>query len=349
MKIAAVAQNPFEWLALKAGLVPEPLAWSHFGFLVSKFLLEAVDLGIFESIGKNKVSLQHITQTCKLNERATFSLLGVLASMSLVDVKNELFFLTPSSKKWILKDRPQSLYWLMIFDNRVCLKWLDHTRNFLQTGKGLQYHETLNNEEWVIYQKAMEAAAAVTSKEAANKIPITPGAQKMLDIGGSHGLYSVALCKKHKNLNAIILDLPMAVENAKDLLSFHNMSDRICHISGNILTDELGSQQYDTILMASVAHHFTFEENVMVAKKAFEALKPGGYFTIIEVTRPDGISLDNNMMAAVGDLFFALSSTSGLWSMNEIIQWQHQAGFVHANKRRFVTIPGYMAVTGRRP
>ena len=348
MKLSPVAQNPLEWLALKAGLVPEPLAYSHFGFLISKFLLEAVDQGVFEAIGKNKVTLQHITQTCSLNERAVTSLLGVLASMGLLQVKNNLVYLTATSKKWVLKDSPQSLYWLMMFDNRVCLKWMEHTGTFLKTGKGLQYHDTFNAEEWFYYQKAMEAAAAVTSKEAVNKIPVSTAATNMLDIGGSHGLYSVGLCKKYPALQSVILDLPPAVEKARDILKAYNMADRIVHQPGNILTDEIGESVYDNVLMASVAHHFTYEENMLVASKVFKALKPGGYFTILEVLRPTDIRLNNDMLSAVGDFFFAMSSTSGLWNLAEIQHWQQQAGLKHYSKKSFVTIPGYVAITARK-
>ncbi|HEX8677083.1 MAG TPA: methyltransferase dimerization domain-containing protein, partial [Segetibacter sp.] len=191
MKFSPIAQNPLEWIALKGGLVPTPLAYSHFGFMMSKFLLEAVDKGVFEAIGYKKVSLDQIASSCALNKKALRSLLGVLATMGLINLKGNIFFLTGKSKKWILKDSPYSLYWLMIFDNRVCTKWMDNVGTFLETGRGLQYHSTFNEDEWFYYQKAMEAAASATSKEAARKVPVPANASKMLDIGGAHGLYSV--------------------------------------------------------------------------------------------------------------------------------------------------------------
>ena len=348
MKISPVAQNSLEWIALKTGLVPTPLAYSHFGFMISKFLLEAVDKGIFEAIGNNKVTLLQIADLCNLNPKALRSLLGVLATMGLVNHKNNFFFLTRKSKKWILKDSPDSLYWLMMFDNRVCFKWMDNIGNFLETGKGLQYHDTFDEEEWFYYQKAMEAAASATSKEAVRKIPVPAGAAKMLDIGGSHGLYSVALCKKNPGLSSVILDLPQAVEKARPILEKYKMGNRVVYKAGNVLTDELGDEVYDIILMASVAHHFTNEENILVAEKAYKALKPGGFFIIMEVLRSDAITYNGDMLSALGDFFFALSSTSGVWSLQEIRQWQKQAGFSPYKKSTFLTIPGYAAIAARK-
>lgn len=348
MKLSPVAQNPLEWIALKTGLVPTPLAYSHFGFMMSKFLLEAVDKGVFEAIGHKKVSLAQIAEICHLNEKALKSLLGVLATMGLIKPKNNAFYLTRKSKKWILKDSPDSLYWLMMFDNRVCMKWMDYVGIFLQTGKGLQYHDTFNEEEWFYYQKAMEATASATSKEAVRKIPILAGAAKMLDIGGAHGLYSVRLCARNPGLSSVILDLPSAVEKSAPILEKYKMGDRVMHLSGNVLTDDLGEEVYDIILMASVAHHFTNEENILVAKKAFKALKPGGIYTIMEVLRSDTIKYNGDMLSALGDFFFALSSTSGIWSLQEIKHWQKEAGFTFYKKNTFLTIPGYAAVSGRK-
>src|SRR3954470_5235860 len=151
MKLSPIAQNTLEWIALKAGLVPTPLAYSHFGFMMSKFLLEAVDKGVFEAIGHHKVSIEQIALYCKLNKKALESLLGVLATMGLIKHSNKQFSLAGKTKKWILKDSSQSLYWLMMFDNRVCFRWMENVGNFLETGKGLQYHDTLNEEEWFYY------------------------------------------------------------------------------------------------------------------------------------------------------------------------------------------------------
>lgn len=348
MKFSPIAQNPLEWIALRAGLVPTPLAYSHFGLMMSKFLLEAVDKGLFEAIGHQKVTLENICSECNLNQKAVKSLLGVLATMGLIKHKQDLFYLTAKSKKWILKDSPDSLYWLMMFNNRVCIKWMDYTGTFLETGKGLQYHKTFTEEEWYYYQKAMEAAASATSKEALRKIPVPSGATSMLDIGGSHGLYSVALCKKYPNLSSIILDLPAAVEKAAPILEKYKMGNRVTHQGGNALTYDIGNEKYDVIIMASVAHHFTDEENKQVAKKAYNALKPGGIFTILEVLQTDTIQYNGDMLSAVGDFFFALSSTSGTWSLQQINQWQKEAGFSPYKKATFLTIPGYVAVTARK-
>ena len=94
MKLQPVAQSFLEWVGIKLGLIPTPLAWSHFGFMASKFLLEAVDKGIFEAIGNNAVTIDQIAQTCELNLSATQDLLSVLATLGLLKEKNCLNYHT---------------------------------------------------------------------------------------------------------------------------------------------------------------------------------------------------------------------------------------------------------------
>jgi hypothetical protein len=50
----------------------------------------------------------------------------------------------------------------------------------------------------------------------------------------------------------------------------------------------------------------------------------------------------------MGDFFFALSSTSGTWSLKEIMQWQSTAGFRRHTNKKFLSIPGYIAITAKK-
>ncbi|TDH27733.1 methyltransferase domain-containing protein [Segetibacter sp. 3557_3] len=349
MHFKPVAQNVLEWIAIKAGMVPLPLGYSHFGFIMSKVVLEAADKGVFEAMSKEKQSLRELAIATNLHEKALESLVIVLASMGLVRQAGERFSLTPASKKWLLKDSRHSMYWLLMFDNRVCFKWMDEVGPFLQSGKGLQYHQTFNGEEWYYYQKAMAVSAAATAKEAVRKIPLPLNATKMLDIGGSHGRYSAELCKKNPNLSAVVLDLPEAVAVSEPLFQDHELKQRVRFQPGNILEFDIGADQYDLVLLASVAHHLTEEENMLVAEKAFRALKPGGYFCIIEIIRREQAKLNSDLLGSLANFFFALSSTSGAWRLNDIKQWQRQAGFIKPSKSTFLTIPGYAAITAQKP
>jgi SAM-dependent methyltransferase len=346
MKIDAVPQNIVEWFALKANMVPIPLGHSQILFTLSRAVLEANRLDVFETVGHRKISVEEIAKEAGLNARALHSLLQVLVAAGYFKFSAGKYSLTAMAKKWCLKGSESSVYNLQMF-NIYCWDWMNYMQEFLKTGKGLQYHDTLNEEQWKWYQMGMADVAKDTAKAAPGKMPVPKNPATMLDIGGSHGLYSVEMCKKHQSLSSTILDLPAAIEKARPILQQYNMGDRVQYLPGDALKDNLGENKYDIILISSLMHHFTSEQNRDLAKRIYIALKPGGTFAIQEFVRPEeGKNMD--MIGAVSDLFFNLSSTSGTWSLSELKGFQTGAGLRNLKVSSFITIPGYVQICARK-
>lgn len=347
MKLDAIAQSPLEWLALKAGIVPTPLGHGHVAFILSRALLEATDLGIFEMLEDKPLPLKELAHKLDLHAEALQSLLNVMASAGYLAYTNEKWQLSKLSRKWLLNSSPDSVAAMMILNNRVCWHWMNHLQEFLKTGRGLGFHDILKEEEWLYYQNAMAGAARTQSREVGKRVPIPKGASQMLDIGGSHGLHSVALCRKRKGLQATILDLPEAIRWAKPVLEQQNMGDRVQHQVGNILEDELPPARYDLVLMANLSHHFSPDQNLRIAQKIATSLRPGGYYVLMDFVRPQP-NTNSDLIGSSNDLFFALSSTAGTYTIKEMKRWQNEAG-LHPHKLiRFFTIPNCVAVIGRK-
>ena len=64
--------------------------------------------------------------------------------------------------------------------------------------------------EWERYQRAMRAIAGLGATELARRVSLPTRARAMLDIGGSHGYYAVAFCRRHPRLRATVLERPEA-------------------------------------------------------------------------------------------------------------------------------------------
>jgi SAM-dependent methyltransferase len=161
----------------------------------------------------------------------------------------------------------------------------------------------------------------------------------MLDIGGSHGYYSVMLCRRYPGLRSVVFDLPEAVEHAATLLAQEGMGERIVHRAGNALTDDLGTEEYDLIFIGNLLHHFDEQASLDLVKRSAHALHPGGYLVIEELDHFQSPK-EVGELGALSNLYFAATSEAGTWSMEEIAEWQRVAGLLPRKPIRLLTAPG---------
>ncbi|MGE4559527.1 MAG: methyltransferase [Desulfobulbus sp.] len=99
-------------------------------------------------------------------------------------------------------------------------------------------------------------------------------ARKMLDIGGGHGLYAIALCQENPGLQATILDRPGVLKvTARNIGRFH-MESRCSVMEGDICAGNFG-RGYDIVLISHLLYKFRKNLEPIFARVR-ECLNPGG-------------------------------------------------------------------------
>jgi len=330
-----MAENPLESALLATGLVPVAI-FEAYGPAYARAITTATRLGIFEALSGDPRSARAVAETCHTNQRATEKLLNLLATMKYVRYRGGTYALARNARRWLLADASGSIRDFILMKD-LEWSWIDHLESFVQDGRPLDVHGTMSTEDWAAYQRGMRAQANLFGPLLARRVPVPAGASQMLDIGGSHGYFSVAICRRHPGLNATVLDLPPAVEQAAPLLAREGMGDRVVHRAGDALADDLGEAAFDLVLVVSLVHHFDDATNRLLARKAARALRPGGYFVIGDALRPAAPGR-GGQQAALFDLYFALTSESGLWTFDEMRSWQVDAGLVP--RKSISLVPG---------
>jgi hypothetical protein len=67
----------------------------------------------------------------------------------------------------------------------------------VRAGQPLCVHDQMTDDEWGVYQRGMRSGIEMLARWVARRLPMPRAATEMLDIGGSHGYWSVALCRRH--------------------------------------------------------------------------------------------------------------------------------------------------------
>lgn len=347
MRLGTLAGNLIERLALAAGIVPTPLFDTAVAELLSRTVLAGTRLGIFEALREQPLYASDIASACETDPAATETLLNALAGAGYLRVTNGRYRLTPLARKWLLRDSPTSLRDALLFQ-RVENQFIEHFEDFVRTGQPLDIHDHMTPGQWELYQRAMRSGANLSVREVTLRTPVPRHATSMLDIGGSHGYYSVALCRRHPALRSVILDLPQAVVYAQPLLEREEMGERITYRAGDARTCELGADAYDLIFVANLVHHFDEATNRDLVTRAAQALRPGGMLVIAEIVRP-AVPSRAGQVGALTDLFFAATSRAGTWSRDEIVGWQRAAGLAPRRAIALLTAPGAVLQCARQP
>jgi SAM-dependent methyltransferase len=331
----------------RTNLGPWPILHTQFAYTLARVVMAATRLGIFDALGDEPLAAAEVAQQCSTDPAATEKLLFALAGAGYVRASDGGYALTALSRKWLRRDSPDNVADKLLLQF-IEWDWMERSEDYVRSGKPFELHETLPADEWPIYQRGMRAMATPLASEFARRLRVPKAPKNMLDIGGSHGYFSVLLCRRHEGLQAVVLDLPEAVEHAAPLLAAEGMGDRVVHQAGNALTDDLGVEAYDIVIASQLVHHFSEEENRELAVRVARALRPGGIFAIIDAFRPLGPN-DAGQLGALLEFYFALTSQSGTWAPEEMAGWQRDAGLTPQRPMRFRTAPGAGAQIAKKP
>ncbi len=118
-------------------------------------------------------------------------------------------------------------------------------------------------------------------------------AKKMLDLGGGHSLYTIALTRRNPELRAVLFDLPDVVEGAAKPVVKSYGAERIDFIKGDFMKDDIGNN-YDLVLCSDVLHR-PEKEILFILTKINTAMQEGGLLAVKETHLND---LKKNRFAA---------------------------------------------------
>ena len=346
MRLRAVAENPLEWLLDRLGLLPRPLADTMVAMALARTIMAATSVGIFEALDAGPLTAEEAADRCGTDARATAKLLFALAGARYVRERDGRYELSRMARRWMLRGAPLSLHDATLH-RYLDMKLMGHAEEYLRTGSPLDYHDTLTPGEWEIYERGQRAHALWPAPEVVRRTPVPAGARTLLDVGGGHGAYAAALCRRHPGLRATVLDLPEAVARSRSFAEREALGDRLTWRAGDALTEDLGVEQWDVVFLANIVHHFEDAENRGLMRRIARALRPGGTCVVLDIVR-SRTARQAGQVGALTDFFFAMTSASGTWSPEEIAAWQREAGLEAMRPRRLRMAPGYVLQPARR-
>lgn len=315
-------------------LVPPPIEILTIPVVQNATVITAAKLGIFKALASKPLSIKDLASELSLNEFGLTCLVEVLVSMNYVEKQGDLYLNRPMVATWLTGIGPIdfSPYYLWMAEVWHLLNGLP---DIVKNGGPKQTTWSVMEEKTdmgLVFSKYMKAVATLLSEAVAQTITLPSNAKRFIDLGGSHGLYTVAFTKRNPGLQATVYDLSAALKETPTLIAKAGLSDSIKIQEGNYLTDDIG-KGYDAVLCSALLHNHTAEENQGLIKKAWDALNPGGIIIIQEFMRTDPPDEFNTAFS----IMMLLHSGTRTYTHLEVNEWLEKAGF--AQIKRFDKIP----------
>jgi len=340
-----------ERLLVKANRVPVPLIDSFSAMMNAKAILAANEIGLFTELSGGPLSPRELAERLKASERGVADLSDALCANGYLEREGPRVGLTPMSRKWLVRSSRDYIGNMLEHVNDLWGVWLSLEES-IRKGEpaGDDYQDWLNDEKHrAILRRhiaGLRDVATLTAPELIQSVKLPAGSRSLLDVGGGHGGYSIAFCRKYPQLSATVFDLGPTSSIGREIVEREGMAERVRFQVGNFLSDELGSD-YDAALYFNIVHNFTEYDNRRVLEKVFHALAPGGRIVVWDMFKEPGGERD--VLPALMALHMLIASGGTSYLIDEVEEWLSDAGFIGPARTATRTAPGLTLIVARKP
>lgn len=255
-----------------------------FGFMGSKALFAALELGVFTELAGGARSAAELARAAGVHEDRAMTLLTALAGMGLVSVEGGKFSNSPAAEAFLVKGAKYDFGdYLRLQVGKQMYPLLDQIEGALKGELGEDdtgsYADWFSDpEEAKLYSESQHAGSLGPARQLAKLLDLS-GEKKLLDVGGGTAAFDIVLCGKTPGLTTTVLEFPNVAALGRKYVEQAGLSDRITYLEGNALETEFPGGQ-DLVLMSYLFSGVPGEAHADLIARAMAALKPGGKLLI---------------------------------------------------------------------
>jgi O-methyltransferase/methyltransferase family protein len=262
---------------------------------ISRALYVAAQLGIADLLAQEPRTSAALAEAAGAHAPSLFRLLRALASIGVfAEDEQGRFGLTPLGET-LRSDIPGSLRAMALFNTAP---WHTHVWDSLlhgvQTGEPPIVHATgmsvfeyflSHPEHSALFDQAMtslsgmEAAAVLAGYDFA-------GIDRLVDIGGGHGLLLGSILQAHPSMRGVLYDLPPVADGARQLLDRLGVLERCAIVAGDFFeTVRAGADAY---ILKNIVHDFDDDRALMILTNCRRAMGDRARLLLAQEVLPDG-------------------------------------------------------------
>lgn len=340
--------NFIERMLIKFGVIPTVLLDSGVSLFQASALLTAGDIRLFNHLKDGPLTLEEISQKTNCSLRGVEILLNGMIPLGYVNKNGNQYSLTKAT----LKSFPIDLFPDMVLFFRSLNENLNNATQAVKTDPpgGLVGYEMMKDGAVATsFQVAMRWLGASMVKEVVSKMKLPISPKRMLDIGGSHGLYCVEFCRKYPELKATVLDWAAGLENAKITLTQEkDVANRIDLFEADFEKENLPAEKYDFMFLGNIIHGLNEEGNKVLFKKIANATASDGSIAILDqYANVKGSLFVKGVASMIGWNLFAFAGGRA-YDFEVVKKWLEDVGFYSVSVFHLQEAPGFSIIKAQK-
>jgi len=322
--------------------------WLSFHHLPA--MLAADEIGLFDALADGPLTLDALAARCKVNARALGILNSLLAGLGLLVRREGRYGLTPVSRAYLVKS--SGFYWgALLAGTRRSAPATEEIITAL--APDARHAGGENAQGWEAGEIPLERARAIAAFMHAHSCaaaigaaqhPVLAQVERLLDVGGGSGVFSIAMAQRWPHLRATVMDLENMCIAAMDYVRDGEVADRVDTLAIDMFRQPWPTG-HDALFFSNVFHDWSDETCLELARKAFDMLPSGGRIMLHEALIND--NLDGPTTPASFSVLMLYRTQGRQFSLPDLAELLGRAGF--AGCEATATCGYYSLIVARKP
>jgi SAM-dependent methyltransferase len=325
------------------GLAPDLILRLATSFMATRYLMAAVEVGMFEVLGDTPLDLDALASRIAVPKRTTRICADAMVALGLLERDGPLYRNGPAADAFLSGRGPRDLRPFLRSMDRIYPAWAEFT-DATRTGQGPGYITRLDPEAQRVYSAGVESVSTGSARALAESYEFGQH-RRLLDLGGGTGSFLVPILERHPAIECGLFELPQVVPLARENLKAHKSDGRVQFYGGDLLRDQLPTG-YDAFLLANVVHIFTPEHNRDLLERLHASAPSGARLLLVDFWT-DPTHTQPFFAAIMAGQFLMSGGEGDVYSEDEMRDMLADTGWVMSG-RRPLTGPASLVVAARQ-
>jgi len=261
-------------------------------YLASAAVTTALELKLFWQLAENPLTAEMVSQKFNIPALRCQSWLDLLTELGLLQQEAEYYSPSSITHNTILKTYTSESWAFLAQETREGYQTINNLKSTISHPMSVWEAQELENPNYITkmtedpkraerFTRLLYELHRSLAEKVVNLLDMT-NVQRMMDLGGGSGVISLALLKRHTNLNAVVVDIENVCKVGRQIANETPIANRISFHAANFVLDYL-PDGFDLILECDVG---VYQKELF--GKLRDSLNNGGRFVIISNTNEQG-------------------------------------------------------------